>query len=329
MISVIIPVYKVEKYIWRCVDSVLMQSHKDLEVILVDDGSPDSCGEICDQISKEDQRVRVIHKKNGGLSSARNVALDVAQGQYITFVDGDDMIHPKMLEWMVEEMKKSDADIVSTGLYSFDDEASLDLSGEKMQFELLDQKDYIDHLYPTNFGKISVTACGKLYKKEIFEELRYPEGEIYEDLKVYLDVLLRSNKISVANQALYFWYNNSQSITRSNYLRHDRFGEFAVREQYINFFHEKGLEEQALLAVNDYLTFFMRNYFAVVLRYQEKKLLLNPHTQIFISHLPQIQNNPYVCRMRKVCSRLMIKMPRMAYILARRTIPDCLIEEMR
>ena len=119
LISIIVPVYQVDKYLERCVNSILSQTYKSIELILVDDGSPDRCGAICDEIAQKDNRVRVIHKQNGGLSSARNAALDIAQGEYITFIDGDDMIHPRMLEWMIQELESSGADIVSTGLTSF------------------------------------------------------------------------------------------------------------------------------------------------------------------------------------------------------------------
>lgn len=329
LVSVIVPAYKVDKYLERCINSVLSQSYEQIELILVDDGSPDRCGEICDEFAEKDHRIQVIHKQNGGLSAARNVALDIAQGEYITFLDGDDMIHPRMLEWMIRELEETDADIVSTGLCSFSGEFPEIENDDNIQFERMTQKDFIDHLFPENFGKISVTACGKVYKKFLFNELRYPEGVIYEDLRIYLELLLKCDKISVVNRKLYYWYNNASSITRSNYLKHNRFGEFSVREGYISFFKERGLNDQVLLAANEYLTFFMRNYFAVMLRYSERKEVFKPHVEIFRSHLDLIQNNPYVCRMRKICSKLMLYMPHIAYILAKKTIPDCLIEEMR
>lgn len=329
LISIIVPVYQVEQYLERCISSILSQTYKTIELILVDDGSPDRCGFICDKFAQNDSRVQVIHKQNGGLSSARNAALDIARGEYISFIDGDDMIHPKMLEWMIQELESSGVDIVSTGLTSFHEDTPTIENWGTIQFERLQQKDFIDHLFPENFGKISVTACGKVYRKELFDHLRYPEGVIYEDLRVYLELLLKCKKISVSNHALYYWYHNTASITRSNYLKYDRFGEFSVREGYIIFFQQRGQNEQALLAANDYLTFFMRNYFAVMLCYPERKEELKPHIKTFYGHLSFIQNDPYVCRMRKVCSRLMLKMPHIAYILAKKTIPDCLIEEMR
>lgn len=327
-ISVIVPAYNVEDYIERCVKSILNQTYTDLEVILVDDGSPDCSGILCDQLADTDKRIISVHKKNGGLSSARNYALEMATGDYITFVDSDDVIHPRMLEWMCGELEATNSDIVSTGLSSFYSESPSYFEGN-VTFEQLTQEDYIEHLFPVNFGKISVTACGKLYKTEIFTDLRYPEGVIYEDLHVYLPLLLKCKKISVCSEALYYWYNNEQSITRSDYLRHDRFREFSIREEYISFFEEKKLNDQMMLAENEYLTFFLRNMYAVSLKYPQKRQEFEYHIEVFKRHIKSIVKNPYICKMRKICSVTCLLVPKFSYLLARKTIPDCLIEEMR
>lgn len=330
LISVIIPVYKTEEYLERCVASVLAQSYNNLEIILIDDGSPDRCGELCDLISERDSRIRVIHKENGGLSSARNVGLSVAKGDYFTLLDSDDCIHPEMLKLMAKQIQLSNSDMVATGLERFQtDIPTINTDLIKTEFEILEKEEFIEHLYPENFGKISVTACGKLYRTAIFGNLRYPEGVIHEDLRVYLEVLQRCKRISVSKQSLYYYYVNPNSIMMGKYLTYDRFGEFSVRETYIDFFAQKGFKEQALLATNDYLTFFMRNYFAVKLRYSERKEALIPHIKIFKKHIKMIMKNPFVCRMRKVCVVIMLIFPRFTYRIVQKFIPDCLIEEMR
>lgn len=328
-ISVIIPVYQVEKYLERCVESVKNQTMQDFECILVDDGSTDRSGEMCDQYVQQQPGFSVIHKKNGGLSSARNAAVEVAQGEYICFLDSDDLLHPQMLELMLDAIEKTKADMVTTGLQEFTTDTVSVQPIEQAEVDVIGQDIFIDHLLPCNFGRISVTACGKLYRREIFRNLRFPEGKIYEDLHVYLDVLLSCQKIAILNTALYYYYKNPASITRSNYLAHNRFGEFQVREGYISFFENRGLREQMQLAQNDYLTFFMRNYFAVMLQYPEKKQELKSHTAIFRKHLKGILANPYICRMRKICAAGMLFCPRAAYPIVRRCIPDCLIDEMR
>lgn len=327
-ISVIIPVYQVEKYLDRCVESVKKQTMQDYECILVDDGSTDRSGEMCDRYAQE-TRFSVIHKKNGGLSSARNAALEIAQGEYICFLDSDDLLHPRTLELMLDAIEKTGASMVSTSLQEFSTDMPCIPPIDQVETDVIGQDVFIDHLLPNNFGRISVTACGKLYSRGIFRKLRFPEGKIYEDLHVYMDVLLSCQKIAIVNTPLYYYYQNPASITRSDYLTHDRFGEFQVREGYIDFFAQRGLHEQAQLAQNDYLTFFMRNYFAVMLRYPQRKQALMPHVAIFRKHLKGILSNPSVCRMRKVCSACMLICPRIVYPIARRCIPDCLIEEMR
>lgn len=328
-ISVIVPVYQVEQYLDRCIDSIRQQTFRDFECILVDDGSTDGSGQICDKCARQEPNFSVIHKANGGLSSARNAALDVARGEYLCFLDSDDVLHPRALELLLSAIVDSKADLVSAPLREFSTEQADLPTLEQMPVSILGREDFIDHLLPHNFGRICVTACGKLYRREIFRHIRYPEGKIYEDLHVYLDILLQCSQIAVLDEPLYYYYTNPESITRSNYLAHDRFGEFQVRERYIDFFRQRGLQEQMLLAQNDYLTFFLQNFFAVSLKYPQRKKALKPEIAIFRSHLPQILRNPHVCRMRKVCAAGILIAPRLMYPLAKRTIPDCLIAQMR
>lgn len=328
-ISIIIPVYQVEQYLDRCVESVQNQTFGDYECILVDDGSRDRSGAMCDAYAAADARFRVIHKENGGLSSARNAAFPLTRGEYLCFLDSDDALHPRFLELMVSALESSGADLASAPLQEFRTEAVDFPELTRIDSAVMGQEEFIDHLFPNNFGRIGVTACGKLYRRHIFDAVRYPEGKIYEDLHVYLRVLLSCRKIAVLDEPLYYYYTNPASITRSNYLAHDRFGEFQVREGYIGFFRERGLQEQMLLAQNDYLTFFLRNAFAVTVRYPQRMAALKAELPIYRSHLKTILRNPYVCRMRKVCAAGVLIAPRLVYPLAKRTIPDCLIEEMR
>lgn len=328
-ISVIIPVYQVEKYLERCVDSILQQTFHDYECILIDDGSTDKSGYICDQYARIYTNFSVIHKQNGGLSSARNMALQRCHGDYICFLDSDDLLHPQALEIMIKAAEDSMADMVTAKLLEFS-ASNVEASAIKsVNTKTLSHSKVIANLYPSLFGEISVTACGKLYRKEIFETIRFPEGEIYEDLHVYLDILLLCEKIALIDAVLYFYYKNPDSITRSNYLAHNRFGEFQVRERYISFFKKKKLFVQAQYAENDYLTFFMRNYFAVNIKYPHLRKKLKPDVLIFKQHLKDILHNSFICRMRKVCSVLMLLSPDLAWLIARKCIPDCLLEEMQ
>lgn len=217
-VSVIIPVYKVEKYLKRCIESVVNQSYKNIEIILVNDGSPDKCGEICDAYARIDSRIKVIHKENGGLSSARNVALDIVSGEYIMFVDSDDWISEDSLEQLYEYID-ADYDIINFE-FSFVKENSKELvethNDIKDGYEC-DLITYIDKLFS---GKLSFFIWNKLYKKDLFNEVRFPEGRNYEDLATIYKLYFKAKKIIVTDYTLYYyWLGNSNSITSNSTVK--------------------------------------------------------------------------------------------------------------
>ncbi len=184
LISVIVPVYKVEKYLDECVRSIVDQTYRNLEIILVDDGSPDNCPQMCDDWAKKDERIYVIHKENGGLSSARNAGLDICKGEYIAFVDSDDFIHVGYVSRMLEKALSMSVELVICDYARVDAEsrivkenANLNTHIEK---ELLSQKDLYDELCIYN-PWWSITVSNKLYKKNLFEDLRFFEGKLCED----------------------------------------------------------------------------------------------------------------------------------------------------
>lgn len=327
-ISVIVPVYKVEELLGRCVDSILNQSFSDFELILVDDGSPDRSGSICDEYARKDSRVRVIHKENGGLSSARNAGIEIALGDYFSFVDSDDMIHPELLRFLYNALLKHDADIASTRYISFREFKPDIVPLYNVEEKLLLSGDFLDSLYPTHFEQIGVSAWGKLYKSELFRKLRYPNGKIYEDLHIYLKLLQLCRRIVVVSEPMYYYYTGNISITKSSYLTHCRFDEFLVREKHIAYFSQRGNTEQAQYAQNDYLTFFLRNAFAVLTTYREKKKDFIPHMRDAGKMIPSMIRNPHICTMRKLCLLMLWLSPRLSKEIARKTIPDCLLEEM-
>mgnify|MGYP002546680899 CR=1 FL=1 len=184
LISVIVPVYKVEKYLDECVESIVNQTYRNLEIILVDDGSPDNCPQICDDWAKKDERIRVIHKENGGLSSARNAGLDVCKGEYIAFVDSDDFIHRDYVFKMAEKAFSMNVELVICDYARVDAEshivkenANLNVHIEK---ELLSQKDLYDELCIYN-PWWSISAGNKLYKRNLFKNLCFLNGKLCED----------------------------------------------------------------------------------------------------------------------------------------------------
>ena len=213
LISVIVPVYKVEKYIHRCVDSVLNQTFTDFELILVDDGSPDNCGAICDEYALKDNRIHVIHKENGGLSDARNAGIDWAfensNSEWLTFIDSDDWVHPKYLESLYYAVIESGCSISVCGYQETTGEDP-DVDENQLRSIMVDTEQFFCE-HNTN----AVVAWGKLYKKELFIDIRYPFGKLHEDEFTTYKLLFQSRKIIVVNKALYFYFSNSNGITGS------------------------------------------------------------------------------------------------------------------
>lgn len=210
LISVVVPVYKVEKYIAECVDSILAQTYHNFELILVDDGSPDNCGAICDAYSRKDNRIQVIHKINGGLSDARNAGIEIAKGEYITFIDSDDFVHKDYLKNMLDAAIQYNADIVQC---NFTHEFSL-LGGKNKK-----QKDTlifnpIDALHDLlKMRNVQVNAWAKLYKLNLFKIIRYPYGRINEDnLTTYKTIWTTKQPVVCLNQYLYYYRVNLDGI---------------------------------------------------------------------------------------------------------------------
>ena len=212
LISIIIPVYKVEKYLEKCIESVLKQTYTNLQVILVDDGSPDNCGKICDEYAKKDSRIEVIHKENGGLSDARNVGIAKAKGKYIGFVDSDDYIKEDMYEILINLIKEYDADVSICNLYEV-------IEGkEYIRNKENGIKEYnrIDILKEVLLDKnIQSYACNKLYKKELFNEIKYPIGKKYEDIGTTFYIFEKCNKVVVTSEPEYYYLKRADSLVNN------------------------------------------------------------------------------------------------------------------
>lgn len=212
LISIIIPVYKVEKYLEKCIESVLKQTYTNLQIILVDDGSPDNCGKICDEYAKKDSRIEVIHKANGGLSDARNVGISKAKGRYIGFVDSDDYIKEDMYEILLNLIKKYDADVSICNLYDVID------GNECIRNKENGIREYsrIDILKEILLDKnIQSYAWNKLYEKELFDEIKYPIGKKYEDIGTTFYLFEKCNKIVVTSEPEYYYLKRADSLVNN------------------------------------------------------------------------------------------------------------------
>lgn len=216
-ISIIVPVYNVEAYLDRCINSILEQSFDDFELILVDDGSTDNCPSICDSYTQIDSRIRVLHQDNKGLSAARNVGIQVSRGDYITFVDSDDWISKNMLKDLWELIIKYKADIVSCELLRTS--TPIDYSDQKHTETLYSRDEFMDIILKINSNKTMHYACGKLYNREVLDDHHFPEGMLNEDVEGAFKSVIRSERIVVTTAKDYSYFINNMSIT------HRRFGE--------------------------------------------------------------------------------------------------------
>ena len=244
LISIIVPIYKVEKYLQRCIDSLISQTYKNIEIILVDDGSPDSCGSICDKNAIKDKRIRVIHKSNGGLSSARNAGLDVCSGDYIMFVDSDDWVEPDFCKDAYASITSYGVDLSVFGYYEFRNDKKIvfctpkpRIADSEEALKLILQMD--DVVY--NF------AWNKIYHKRLFNKLRYPEGRLYEDQGTTYKAISSAKKIYISNSILYNYDRRHESITSASNTPkdiNDKFDLWYERLIFLKKYHPSLVEEE-------------------------------------------------------------------------------------
>lgn len=217
-ISIIVPVYNVEKYLKRCIDSILNQSFENFELILVDDGSTDNSGKIVDEYEGIDKRIRVIHKENGGQGSARNRGLDIAKGNYIGFVDSDDWIHRDMYKYMYKFITEDDTDIVQVG-HDIVKEYISDEKCNLSDIKVICIDNIIDKFTDCNSFEILpfIFPVNKLYKKEIWKELRFSEGKFAEDLRIIYKIYFKVSKFKSIDFKFYNYYMSPNSSTRGEF----------------------------------------------------------------------------------------------------------------
>lgn len=246
LISVIVPVYNVEQYLTRCVESILVQTYQNLEVILVDDGATDRSGAICDEFAVRDSRVRVIHKENGGLSSARNAGLDAAKGEFIAFVDSDDWIEPDAYRNMLALTEKYAVKLVCAGRYDVNGatgERKIGLCPKKE--EVLSAEEMAGRIFL--WDNCDSSACDKLYHRSLLENFRYPEGKICEDVPVIYRIVLEAGNVAMCDQPIYNYFHRVGSITTTRTITEKTFhfsGHTAAIYPYIRDHHPK-IEPQA------------------------------------------------------------------------------------
>lgn len=255
LISVIIPVYKAEKYIEKCVRCVLAQSYRNLEVILIEDGSPDRSGEICDSLAEEDARIMVIHKDNGGAADARNAGLDRKTGAYIAFVDADDYMEPEYIETLYKTLAENNAQVAVCGFKTIDESGNPvvidrlheeteanDVSAEVKIFTgndmiLQDLRGHWEHVAP----------WGKLYQAELFADVRYPKWPAYEDEQVFIRIFDQVETVAAGKKKLYYYVQHEGSLMNTAYSEKARSTTLYMWRERIAYYQDGAKKHQELL----------------------------------------------------------------------------------
>jgi glycosyltransferase involved in cell wall biosynthesis len=331
-ISIIVPIYKVEPFLRRCIDSILAQTFTDFELLLIEDGSPDHCPEICDEYAARDPRILVIHKENSGLSDARNAGLAIARGEYIGFVDSDDFIHPQTYELALNAATRYNADITQWAFIEFSDEtgdpASLPLSAEPTVLEIVEAPNLAKEYYPKIRYQVNAAVWNKLYVRSIFDNVRFPKNLIYEDYHVVLPTLNAAKKLVLLKEQLYYYYQRSDSIMHETYSP-KCFSACMVQNKHLAFFQEQNSTVQLQHAVHDYLDRYIQHTLMVHLQYKQYKKDFTPYRRQYRRMLFRILFNPHICRMKKLVAVLLILQPQFAHKLCQKYFPECLYPSMR
>ena len=215
LISIIVPIYNVEQYLKKCLDSVINQTYHNIEIILIDDGSTDNCGSICDEYANRDKRIKVIHKTNGGLSDARNVGIDITKGKYITFIDSDDYVEKDYVYYLYNVMKECNTDIAFCGYKVCYEKKKNNGKKEKNQIRKCTKIEaFKEILYAKDF---EVSAWAKMYLTEHFKDVRYPKGKIFEDNATTYKLIDKNEYVGLGYQKKYNYMVRNNSITKKEF----------------------------------------------------------------------------------------------------------------
>ena len=228
-VSIVVPVYKVESYLRRCLDSIVSQTYKNIEVILVDDESPDNCGQICEEYASKYPYITVLHQKNQGLSGARNSGAKIATGDYVTFIDSDDFVTNDYVEYLMDLIERYDADVsVATFVYQYDNKSILRRKNDYYSECVLP----VEAIKRMNYGQgVGLTAWAKMYKKELAFRYPYPVGRLYEDVATTYKIISDCKRVAVSNKQIYYWIQRVDSIMHSKFSEKQYDGLLSASEQ--------------------------------------------------------------------------------------------------
>lgn len=291
LVSIIVPVYKVPDFINRCVESLVSQTYKNIEIILVDDGSPDDCPAICNRLAEKDDRIVVIHKENGGLSSARNAGIDRASGDYIAFVDGDDFVTADYVEVLLKACKENNVKLSVCGYYEYysDDNMKAFVSDKSY---VLTGDDAVRDIF-TMKNDVHVVAWNKLYARELFKDgnIKYAEGKLHEDVFTTYKFCAATENVACVNKACYYYVQRAGSIINQSF--HSKRLQLIEAVESIEPFVKKNSPKFD----EEYFFYVFLNYLTVInamadSNYKDKELFAKMAGLIF-AMLPQLKQNRY------------------------------------
>lgn len=272
LISIIVPVYNVEQYLRRCIESICSQTYRNIEIFLIDDGSTDSSGKICDEYAIKDGRIKVIHQENSGVSASRNKALDIAEGSFIMFIDSDDWIHYQMIEILYNNILKSGSDISVCNIEcteSFKKDKFID--GENMPYLMYSNVEAINNLLTSRYGIFWGSVWCKLYKKELFENIRFPYGQQYgEDTWIAYHVYDACNKISFIDFKLYYYFTNGSGAMNKQYSIERLSAYYTIKYMFF-YIKDKEYKELYTVAYNLMLGVLINNYCQIMTYIEDNK----------------------------------------------------------
>ena len=251
LISIILPIYNVEKYLNRAINSVVVQTYKKLEIILIDDGSTDKSSDICDEWKRKDARIQVVHQSNRGLSGARNRGIQEAKGKYIFLLDSDDYVSENVIEILYNQIINNNVDLAMCGFIKGMEEHYQFGNNDLLKAEIINGETAITRIYKDDVNALKyASACAKLYKRELFDGVEYPEGKLFEDMYTTHKILFKCNKIAVVNLDLVYYYQRQSSIMNTSYNIKKLDYLQALQERCI-FFEANNLKELAKIAYEE------------------------------------------------------------------------------
>lgn len=257
-ISIIVPVYNVEAYLSQCLESIIIQTYTNLEIILVNDGSEDRCPQICDEYAAKDSRIKVIHKENEGLGEARNTGLEAATANYIGHIDSDDVIHPKMYELLMELMLKTDADITyCSAKMIYNDDINIDKFTDPQDIKIFNNIEALEEMM-NPLTALATAPWGKLYKKSLFSNIRYPKGDVVEDVFTTWKLLYKISTAACLNVPLYYYRIRQGSVMQTFTLK--RLSIVEALKERTDYFHAEGHEHLFRISREEYISSIIFSY---------------------------------------------------------------------